>query len=192
MESIVPFIYYLTAIRLGIIVAGIVCIVLGYRLFMHAIPSHDKDRNHGQDESVFAEFVGSKLSIRNASPGTCFALFGAFMIVMMYVTGGPEATLDIIEKGRVRATFRGQTAQTVENTAWQAVQELKSGEKEKAFLTANQLLKRLAGPINNIALVLVAENPENTKAAYLAKLAVSIDPQNPDFINTLQTVKNAK
>jgi hypothetical protein len=188
MSDLTPLIYYLAAIRLGVIAAGIICITLGYRLFMRALPPSGPASDPIPKEDVSAEIAGTKLTIRNASPGTCFALFGAVIIVAMYITGGPEATLDILEEGRVRATFRGQASETVKNVTWQAVQELKNGDKHKALETASNLLKQLAVPINNLALVLVEADPDNAHSLLLAKLALSIEPHNPEFNDTLNTV----
>jgi hypothetical protein len=77
MDLVTSFVVYLLAYRMAIIGAGVVSVVLGYRLFLQGVwpgsgsaPASDLE----------ARVAGHQLTFRNAAPGTCFALFGAVII----------------------------------------------------------------------------------------------------------------
>ena len=65
------FIVYLTLFRLAIIAAGVVSIVLGYRLFVRGVWPEAKT---SRGTSIDAEVAGSRFTVKNAAPGTCFAV----------------------------------------------------------------------------------------------------------------------
>jgi tetratricopeptide (TPR) repeat protein len=78
------FIVYLITFRLAIIAAGVVSIILGYRLFTHGISAADQG-------SAMSTSVGTmKLELKNAAPGTFFAVFGVVIISVMLVSSPPE------------------------------------------------------------------------------------------------------
>lgn len=85
MENLTAFVLYLTFFRLAIIAAGITSIVLGYRLFARGVFPKTYVNPPLQGENVTAEFAGAKFTLRNAAPGTCFALFGMIIIVVMFL-----------------------------------------------------------------------------------------------------------
>jgi tetratricopeptide (TPR) repeat protein len=86
MDLSTSFLIYATLFRLAVIAAGVLIIVLGYRLFLQGLTSRDET-----DASI--EGGGFKLTLKNAAPGTSFALFGAVLISVMVIRGSPE--LDI-------------------------------------------------------------------------------------------------
>jgi len=94
MEISYLFIGYLTIVRVAMIICGIVCIYFGYKLFVAGV---GPDINNINKTAVDAEIMGSRFSIRNAAPGTCFALFGVIIISIMFLTGGPSLTLKNLE-----------------------------------------------------------------------------------------------
>ena len=81
------FIIYLIIFRLAIIAAGILTVFWGYRLFCKGIwPAGDK--------STFdAKLANARFTLKNAAPGTFFALFGIIVISIMLYQGNPELTL---------------------------------------------------------------------------------------------------
>lgn len=93
MDILETFVVYLILFRLAIIIAGVVSIFLGYRLF--AIGVWPKGNSGGTD--VGANIAGSRLTLKNAAPGTCFALFGVIIITAMFIGGNPEMTFDSIK-----------------------------------------------------------------------------------------------
>lgn len=101
------FILYLVFFRLAIIAAGVISIILGYRLFIAGVwPKIGS----GEGESVEAKFAGSSITLKNAAPGTCFALFGLLIISFMFVRGGPELTLKAVgEAGQIENKINENT-----------------------------------------------------------------------------------
>ena len=85
MEFYNYFIIYLLLFRLAIITAGIVSIVLGFKLFSIGV-----FKNKTEGTSVDAKIGEVNISLKNAAPGTVFALFGAIIIVVMLFQKPPE------------------------------------------------------------------------------------------------------
>ncbi|CAK8724426.1 hypothetical protein KKHLCK_14130 [Candidatus Electrothrix laxa] len=83
MDSLVGFYIYALTFRLAIIAAGIVSIVLGYKLFVIGVMGEGRANVNAQAGPV-------KLTLDNAGPGLVFALFGAFIITVMLIQGNPE------------------------------------------------------------------------------------------------------
>ena len=59
------FIVYLTLFRLAIIAAGVVSIVLGYRLFLRGVWP---EAPSSQGTSIDADIAGSRFTVKNAAP----------------------------------------------------------------------------------------------------------------------------
>ena len=82
-----PLVLYMIFFRLALIATGITCIVLGYRLFILGVyPSAAKGKD--KDDEVSAEVGGAKFTMKNAAPGTSFALFGVIIIAIATGLGG--------------------------------------------------------------------------------------------------------
>jgi len=94
MDLLTSFLIYATLFRLAVIAAGALIIVLGYRLFLQGLAS-------GDETDASLEGGGFKLALKNAAPGTSFALFGAVLISVMVIQGSPE--LDINNAAPVTA-----------------------------------------------------------------------------------------
>lgn len=87
MDILPLIVIYLITFRLAIIVAGIIAIYLGYKLFIKGFwPEH----NDKEGTSFDAKIVGSHFKLKNAAPGTFFALFGVIIIAIMLIIGSPE------------------------------------------------------------------------------------------------------
>jgi len=83
---------YLMGFRLLIILLGGLCIFLGYRLFVRAMPQSQSggegSKSAAEMEAQFGEH--RRLSLKNAAPGTFFAAFGS-AIVIVVLSGSPPA-----------------------------------------------------------------------------------------------------
>ena len=101
MDMITGFLIYTTCFRLSVIGAGLVCIILGYRLFLQGVmPQHSTDIE-GQTGDI-------RLTVKNAAPGTCFALFGCAIMTVMLAQGMPELVIEELDKvGNVQAVHEG-------------------------------------------------------------------------------------
>ncbi len=93
------FILYAAAFRLAIIAAGTLFLFLGYRLFVLGVMPAEGTQLTGEAGKV-------RLTVTNAAPGTCFALFGAGLIGLMIWNGNPEY-LRTEEAGRTETRLRG-------------------------------------------------------------------------------------
>ena len=93
MDIALPFIIYATFFRLAIITVGIISIILGYRLFCTS-PLPDKESPDGT--AFEARIAGSHYILKNAAPGTFFALFGVIIISVMLVKGSPELIFETL------------------------------------------------------------------------------------------------
>lgn len=94
MDITHSFIFYLILFRLSIISAGVISIILGYRLFCKGVwPEIGRGGT-----SVDAKIVGYHFTLKNAAPGTCFAFFGVLIISIMFVSGSPELTLKTLKE----------------------------------------------------------------------------------------------
>jgi tetratricopeptide (TPR) repeat protein len=91
MDLATGFLLYALAFRLAIIAVGVFSIALGYKLFVRGVMGGDRTDAEAQLGEI-------KLTVRNAAPGTCFALFGVVIIVAMQIQGSPELTLKTAEK----------------------------------------------------------------------------------------------
>ena len=84
MQLEVIFVLYLLFFRIAIISAGVVSIVLGYRLFCHGIDNTTKGT------SLDSSIAGMKFKLQNAAPGTVFAAFGVIIISAMLLSSPPS------------------------------------------------------------------------------------------------------
>ena len=87
MDLTAEFLIYATLFRLAIIGAGVFAIVLGYKLFVRGVMPEGRTEGELDAGQI-------RLTVKNAAPGTCFALFGAAMVSVMLIQGNPELLFD--------------------------------------------------------------------------------------------------
>jgi len=105
MDNEPMIILYLMTYRLAIIVSGIVCIVIGYRLFYKGALA--------SDSSVKIDFSKLEFIFKNVAPGTLFAGFGMIIISLMILSGNPE----YIHKDKtIRGVIKDNTSITTEES----------------------------------------------------------------------------
>jgi tetratricopeptide (TPR) repeat protein len=189
MDDLNVFVIYLTLFRLAIIAAVIISIVLGYRLFVRGVfPRGDIPQSAG-GHSVDAEVAGAKFRLLNAAPGTCFALFGAIILVAMFLTGGPKGTFESAAKGDQKVTLRGDDFEETLSQSKRALDYLEQGDRDKAREAVVDALEKLAPLLNDFAWVLFKTSAESTQALWLAEIAVDTAPRNPNFLHTLAEIQ---
>jgi tetratricopeptide (TPR) repeat protein len=189
MNISTALVIYLTVFRLAIISAGIISIVLGYKLFLYGVFPGANRYPSKEEENVVAEFAGAKFSLRNAAPGTCFGFFGVIVIVTMLIMGAPGYTVELFERGGMKKTIRGDEILENQSQSKIALDYLGAGEKARAAETVQLALKKMAGPLNDFAWVLLKTNPESRQMIQLAEVAVTTDPENPNFLHTLAEIQ---
>lgn len=105
--TIYAVITYLIIFRVAIILVGGVSIVLGYRLFVRGIFPSGGDDAGG---SLEAKLAGYEISMKNAAPGTFFALFGAIVIGAMIISSPPEFQMEQQSSQPITAQQNGGAA----------------------------------------------------------------------------------
>ncbi|MCL7943688.1 tetratricopeptide repeat protein [Marinobacter sp. ATCH36] len=214
MDLSTSFLIYATLFRLAVIAAGVLIIVLGYRLFLQGLASRDET-----DASV--EGGGFKLTLKNAAPGTSFALFGAVLISVMVIQGSPELDITTAAPGtiagsaelqqsagslrlrgngtaavvppkesEVRALVAAASEQLLQAGIQRELQEDFSGALEAYHLALSmpgQQLPHLVNPLNQIAWVYLQQT-EPDLALPLALLAHQINPTSTVVMDTLARV----
>lgn len=190
MEPNGIFIAYLTIHRVLVFAAGILAIVLGYRLLMRGLPGGGGQG--AQSQSVEASVGKAKLSARNLAPGSLFALFGAVMVAGMALHRPPEISLDQLAAGgaRMRATMRGdEPSSRQDGSAAEALRLLEEGNVKGAAAMAAQVARSSAADWNNVAWVNASAGGNADVALALAQAAVAAAPTSAEFLHTLATVQ---
>ncbi len=210
METATGFLIYAALYRLAMIAAGVVSIVLGYRLFVRGVmPGGGTDANAKGGTEVNAKAAGIQLSVKNAAPGTCFALFGVVIISVMAVDGRPQLELKRFEAastidqsgGSGESVFiRGDPIRVNEDLAAFRVQmELgderrKQGDGDGAIAAYAEALSHpgvtlgdAVYPLSRIA-DLYLEQDRVDEALPRARVAFGADPKNPEILDTLARI----
>lgn len=190
------FIIYLILFRLSIILTGLVSITLGYKLFAKGVFANGKPSIGGTDFQ--ASIAGNNINMKNAAPGTMFALFGVILISVMVWNSSPELvkeSLKTFDEGKnkgnsTKVTLRLRNEDTeklkammqeVVNTQMATGGALKflfdEGKYEKALMNIANHLNALAWQYK--------EKGRLEDALPMSKLAVSFCPKEPNFLDTL-------
>ncbi|MBI5506362.1 MAG: hypothetical protein HY899_16335 [Deltaproteobacteria bacterium] len=93
MDAFIVSVFYVLIWRLCVLACGLVCVILGYRLFMGGFAA--------QQGSVEAGVGGNTLKMSNMAPGTFFAFFGAVIIATLVWTSPAEI---VVPKEALQAT----------------------------------------------------------------------------------------
>jgi tetratricopeptide (TPR) repeat protein len=192
MSLFSEFVLYAMTFRLAIIAAGIVSIVLGYRLFTIGTQTG----GGGPQGTTFdASLAGSKFALTNAAPGTFFALFGVILISVMLAQGNPQLNLKDLSESEQGANATGVTLRGGERAAQSAFAEAvqKGLEYDKNKDTANavasyeEALTLQATPMNQLAWDYLQQGKAEA-ALPLARLAVQLCPNKAPFLDTLAEI----
>jgi tetratricopeptide (TPR) repeat protein len=129
-----------------------------------------------------------RLSLKNAAPGTCFAAFGVFMIVVMLIQGNPE-----------KKVIKTQTKEVIsQEVTWRSDDEIiltamtrgrkleQAGEFKEAIKAyvdplknGDLSLKEVVGLLRAISTVYLKQNRQDEAYAY-ASFAYQVDPSNAE------------
>ena len=189
MNTTSVFIIYLTAFRLAIIAAGIISIVLGYRLFCKGIWP---DTGSGKGTDVDTEIGGWKFKLQNAAPGTCFAMFGVLIISVMFATGGPQMTVEEGPGKESSIILRGEIDTDIDTDILNDIVEkgdhyYKQGDTDRAIAEYQKALNIMAAPMNHLAWIYQGQG-RGDEALPLSRLAVQFSPNNANFLHTLAEI----
>jgi len=196
MQLEIYFVIYLILFRLAIIVAGVVSIILGYRLFTHGITSADKG------SSMKTSVGGMKLELKNAAPGTFFAIFGVVIISVMLVSSPPgyeseqksSTAADGVTNDLAETSTRTIKMRAGENEVVDLLEkglELQSdGNNEEAVFEYKQAIKlaesnyRLSELFNNLAWAYYVDKQNMEPALYLTQMSNYLSPSTENYIST--------
>jgi len=204
------FLTYLIFYRFMIFFIGILSIVLGYRLFINGFCMPG---NSDSGSGVSAKVGGAELSLQNAAPGTCFALFGVIVISIMISKGNPELILEnekfqeIKRQEKVisqteeikqvipvkkRLTMRGDKDDTSDSFSTlfdNAIEHEENGEIQEAIKGYQKAVKRAGKAMNALAWLYLTEMDNKIDDAMaLSLIAVKYDPEEPNYKDTLAEV----
>ena len=191
MEIVPNFIIYLVLFRIAIIAAGVISIILGYRLFCKGIWP---DAGSGKGADVDAQIGGTRFTLKNAAPGTCFALFGVFIIVIMFAKGGAELTLKNLRDGALSGVSIDELKLRGDEKAGGLQAEIlkgrefeRQGDDANAIAAYEEALELITEPINNLAW-LYQKQERYEEGLPLSRMAVWISPNKANYLDTLATI----
>jgi hypothetical protein len=194
MDLTAQFLIYATLFRLAIIGAGAFAIVLGYKLFVRGVMPESRTDSELQAGEI-------RLTVKNAAPGTCFALFGAVMVGVMLIQGNPELLLDrkTSDGSDQHITLRGDDPSPVAPAAVNGtgfrhyVDGILDGSKDvdaaigeqAQALKGNTTLADAAAPLSHLAALYLAEDKRVDaelagKALGLTEVVYQVAPSNAD------------
>jgi hypothetical protein len=166
MDLTAEFLIYATLFRLAIIGAGVFAIVLGYKLFVRGVMPEGRTQGEFDAGQI-------RLTVKNAAPGTCFALFGAAIVSVMLVQGNPELLFDrtASDGSAEHITLRGEdplpaTATAVNGAGFrqyldgilQGSQDVDGAISQQAkALRPEESLADAAKPLSHLAALYLAE-----------------------------------
>jgi hypothetical protein len=192
---------YLLMSRLAILAAGVVSVFLGYKLFCRGIGTSPTS---GSDSSIESSVVGAHFLLKNAAPGTVFALFGAILIVVMLIQSSPSVTLETMSKWRAsteslqpetneqtqKLVLRGNEQDLMSSLTAQGIEFEKQGDTANAERSYLKAVTLMAEPINDLAWLYVGSGRAK-EAIGLATLAVQLRPDESRYADTLDKAEKA-
>lgn len=187
------FFIYAGLFRLSIIAAGVGCVVMGYRLFVMGV----MPKNGSEIDANAGEI---RLSLKNAAPGTCFAVLGVLAIALMIVQGNPELKMVQIQnkdRNQIELTWRSDSqdiyAAMNSGKAHEAAGRL--GEAIRAYAKpfdgGRLSLLEAATPLRAISGVFLTQQRLDEAIAY-ARLAIQVDPENAGGLALIARIQSQR
>lgn len=202
MELTTGFFIYAGLYRLAVIAAGVIAIVLGYRLFIKGTGGTG-DGPDSSGTSATAKSGSFEFSVKNAAPGTCFSLFGAALIVAMVLEAAPELDTQSGQNGsgqsvQLKGPDRRPDIPGGFQERWRAAAETKRtgypsaavGAFGAALAADDTTVDDVARVAQEIATIYLAQK-RNLEALTMVRLAVQIRPNDPSILRTLSRAASA-
>lgn len=182
------FYLYVILYRVGILVAGIICMILGYRLFIKGI-SYERSNDATELKAKSDKFA---ITLKSTAPGIFFALFGSAIISVMILKGGPEWSNTsengaIVHVRSVDAKTPPELVASISALNDMGIAFEQKGDNVQAEECYLKAIARAAIPINNLAWLY--QKMGNTEQAFhLAEVAILSDSENPKILHTLSVI----
>lgn len=199
MDLASTFIIYLIMFRLAIIAVGAMSMVLGYRLFRRGVWSRARTNNA---TTVETKIANAGFTLKNAAPGTCFALFGVVIIATMFATGGPELTLKTMTRAgllksetqdslttisQLGLSLRGNKDESLTATTAEGIYYEQHKDTMSAIRAYEAAVAMIATPMNHLAWLYQAQGRLD-EALPLSRMAAQLAPENAHFLDTLAEI----
>ena len=174
------FLIYAAVFRLSVMLVGILSIYFGYRLFVLGVMPRE-------GTNIEAASNEMNLTIKNAAPGTIFALFGVFVIGLMVVQGNPEYSVSV-KDGNPVITVRGGALSEEKRGLSLTEVDVEEIKNQTKMLLQNKMIKKEAAlPLLKIAKVYFRKQWYDSAMA-LTNLVITLDSENHD--EAIQLKKN--
>ena len=194
LDSIAPqFMLYLALVRSLVFLISALCIWLGYRLFQQGVfPA-----TGGSELEI--KYKKNSFTLKNAAPGTLFALFGAGLLCFTFWQSSPQLTLETIQAAQDSSAVRTTVQMRGQNQAASAIinhdlqYDIQAAHRQTGTQAVHSyvaILKRLESTYNGIAWQLHQQG-ENKQALPYAQLATTLFPENAGYHDTLARVAAA-
>jgi hypothetical protein len=195
----VSILVYLTVSRLAIVAAGLFCLFLGYRLLAKITPTPS-----ASNTEISSSLPGLKITVKNAAPGTAFALFGAAMLLAAVIQDSPSFAVSWLKQAASQTSspqsavpfdegtlqVRGAQPDTIQALTSAGANLEKQGDKMGAQQKFREAVARIADPINDLAWS-YHETGREKEALGLATIAVQLVPDQPDYADTLAKIRSS-
>ena len=184
------FFVYALSYRLAVIAAGTIFMFFGYRLFMQGIVS-------GEGAEMGGEHGETKLWIKNAAPGTFFALFGTMLIGLMVWQGNPRMETSDGDSTKTTTLLRGGFDTPAPDFDLIAVLETATPTKDQIAIFANRLsepalsLEAASDPLLGLAATYLRDNRPD-EAISLVRLVYQVSGDRADTLALMAMVENAR
>ena len=203
------FIIYALIFRVCVMVTGIVSIILGYRLYVEGLFSE----HNLKSASLKASIGGWKLGLKNAGPGTFFALFGLIIILSMIQNGNPELVLEkySTQGKNAQSSTQGndQNSDDVSNNLITSVSIRGQQEENCSFCTLldkteqcrnnqdidgeinayKKALEQITDPLNELAwLWYENDNKKIQESLVLIQAAIIFKPDDADYWDSMAEI----
>jgi hypothetical protein len=167
------------------------------------LPWNWDEHEQGQGSTIESSLAGVKFSLKNAAPGTAFALFGAVLISVMLIQSSPSVMWETVQKSQTAGTsvppknmnkFQARSdSQNAESIKMLTTlgRELESqGKTTEAERAYREAVTDMAEPMNDLAWIYL-NSGQAKEALGLANLATELRSDEPRYADTLAKVQAA-
>ena len=184
MKIEIFFIIYAVIFRISVLIAGIISIIIGYKLFLKGLYSEHNSNNANLDASI-GEW---KITLKDAGPGTFFALFGLIIIHSMIQNGNPELVIEQFVKADVaksKSTYRTideecQYCKILDD----AIGYRNQNDVQSLIKIYKDALELTSAPLNELAWLWFKNDNKLQDALLLTQTAIIFNPNDAVYWDT--------
>lgn len=181
MPGDVWFIVYSLTYRLAVLLAGISCVYMGYRLFVLGVMPKDGSEIDASSGEI-------RLTVKNAAPGTCFAALGVMLVAMLLADGLPEKT-KVTERDN-RGNSKIETSLRGNGDVFPIANDGEIARLSKLLQNPSLKLGEASRPLSELA-KLYFQQGRVLEARSLLRLSYGASPRNTETLHLLSMVEGA-